>query len=660
MPAHDSNDLYRQLLDSSSDPVFCFDSDCRYLYANHAFADGIGKSLDEIIGRTVWDVFPKDQADKRAALIKLAFDHAQVRSHEILVHGKDGDRYYLTTLTPIFGDQGQMISVLANSKDITKRKKLEDELRNNQTLLARTEKFTHIGSWAWDVTTDTVTWSDELFRIFQRNPADGAPSFAEHAKLYFPEDMQRLKDAVTAAVSNGTPYEMELRAIRGDGEPRVCLARGHPEISPDQKISLLFGSLHDITERKRAEVALSESEAFLRVIIDSVPDQIAVIDQNGVIVRVNEPWRRFSLENSTQPGQPVPHTDVGTNYIDVCRVSSGSDAENSDAAREGILAVLDGRLPGFSMEYPCHSPDQRRWFAMRVSPLEGNRHGAVIAHTNITGLKQAEAELIEHRDHLEELVAARTSELAQSRDAAEAGSRAKTIFLANMSHELRTPMNGVIGMIDLVLRRATDPQQIYMLNKSKDAAQHMVNVVNDIIDFSKAEADGLTLEEKSFSLSQVIEDAIAIHGIAAEMKGLNLTYEVSADFPEQLSGDAFRVRQILLNFLGNACKFSERGTITVRVSAVEQVGESVLARLEVEDQGIGIGPEKQARLFQAFTQADGSLTRKHGGSGLGLVISKRLAELMGGEVGMESQEGRGSTFWATVRLKLAHASGASV
>ncbi|MBV5276869.1 hybrid sensor histidine kinase/response regulator, partial [bacterium] len=211
-----------------------------------------------------------------------------------------------------------------------------------------------------------------------------------------------------------------------------------------------------------------------------------------------------------------------------------------------------------------------------------------------------------------------------------------------------------------VLRRATDPKQIDWLNKSKDSAQRMVSLINDIIDFSKAEAERLPLEEKNFSLSQLIDDAIALQNIIAEAKGLHLTREIPATFPDQLSGDAFRLRQILLNFLGNACKFSDQGTITVRASAVEQDGDSVLTRIEVEDQGIGISPEQQAMLFQAFTQVDGSMTRKYGGSGLGLIISKRLAKLMGGDVGMVSQEGRGSTFWATVRLKPAKASESGV
>ena len=297
----------------------------------------------------------------------------------------------------------------------------------------------------------------------------------------------------------------------------------------------------------------------------------------------------------------------------------------------------------------------------------------VASEVRITPEKSGESEVLRLNSELEEKAAElviankelvfqneekgkRAAELVVARDAAEAGNRAKTIFLANMSHELRTPMNGVMGMINVVLRRATDPKQLDLLNKCKDAALRMVNIINDIIDFSKAEADRLPLEEKNFSLSQMIDDAIAMQDITAEAKGLNLTCEIPATFPEQLSGDAFRLRQILLNLLGNACKFSDQGTITVRVNAVEQDGGSVLVRIEVEDQGIGISPEQQAMLFQAFTQVDGSMTRKYGGSGLGLIICKRLANLMGGDVGMVSQEGRGSTFWATVRLKPVKAS----
>jgi PAS domain S-box-containing protein len=330
--------------------------------------------------------------------------------------------------------------------------------------------------------------------------------------------------------------------------------------------------------------------------------------------------------------------------------------DQAELYRADDKSTLESGKSRLHYDEPQTTPDGNTiWLRTSKVPLRDENSqiiGVLGIYEDITARRQAEAELAKYRNHLEELVSARTSELEQSRDAAEAGNRAKTIFLTNMSHELRTPMNGVMGMIDLVLMRATDPKQIDWLNKSKGAAQRMVNVVNDILDFSKIEAERLPLEEKNFSLSHMIDDASAMQDIIAEAKGLTLIREIPATFPDQLSGDVFRLRQILLNLLGNACKFSDQGTITVRVSAVEHDGDSVLARIEVEDQGIGISPEQQAILFQAFTQVDGSLTRKYGGSGLGLIISKRLANLMGGDVGVVSQEGHGCTFWATVRLKL--------
>jgi two-component system sensor histidine kinase/response regulator len=326
-----------------------------------------------------------------------------------------------------------------------------------------------------------------------------------------------------------------------------------------------------------------------------------------------------------------------------------------ESIRTAVQQCIESGAP-FDLELPMATASgMLLWVRTqgRAEQHEGRTIRLVGTFQDITGRKKAEAELVQHRHHLEELVLSRTAELSQARDDAEAANRAKSIFLANMSHELRTPMNGIMGMTDLALHRATDPRQIDWLKKSQGAAKHLLDVINDILDISKIESDRLTLEEKDFSLVTAIRDAMHMKDSQAQTKGLRLSWHIDPALPEQLRGDAFRLRQILLNFTGNAIKFSEHGEITVRASVAEEDIHSVLLKIEVTDQGIGISPEQQARLFHAFTQADGSMTRKYGGTGLGLIISRRIARLMGGDAGVISQEGRGSTFWATVRLRRA-------
>ena len=265
--------------------------------------------------------------------------------------------------------------------------------------------------------------------------------------------------------------------------------------------------------------------------------------------------------------------------------------------------------------------------------------------------RKAEAELNVYREHLEEQVVSRTLELSVAKDAAEAASRAKSTFLANMSHELRTPMNGVMGMVEMALRRATDPQQIDWLNKSKRSAQHLLGVINDILDISKIEAERLTLETTSFKFGEVLRNMNSLLSHKAREKQIKLLAHLSAEVPNQgLMGDPLRLGQILINLTGNAIKFTDQGSISISARFVENTPHDVLMRVEITDTGIGISPEDQKRLFTAFEQADNSMTRKYGGTGLGLAITKRLVHMMHGDIGVDSTPGHGSTFWFTVRL----------
>ena len=431
--------------------------------------------------------------------------------------------------------------------------------------------------------------------------------------------------------------------LRKDGSRLPVRAYASRACREDGSLDYIVLMLSDLSDERAAEFALRASEQRFRTIAEVSADWIWEMDAEGC----------YTFVSSTVERSLGYRTDeiVGRSSYEFMSPDKAAATEEHFRFVSRTFRNIEHTL--------FHKDGTPRIFLSSGTPVideTGRVTGLRGVNQDITARKAIERELEGHRLHLEALVAARTAELEQARDAAEAANRAKSAFLATMSHELRTPMNAILGMTYLLRRDATE-SQIDRLSKVETAGRHLLGLLNDVLDLSRIEADRLELEETDFSLGSVLDQSRLLMSEAARGKGLELRVENNG-VPPWLRGDPTRMRQALLNYVGNAVKFTERGCVTIRASVAEDTQESLLLRFEVEDTGPGIQPEAAQRLFETFVQADASTTRRHGGSGLGLVITRRLARLMGGDAGFDTRPGEGSRFWFTAKVRRGAAPGA--
>lgn len=496
-----------------------------------------------------------------------------------------------------------------------------------------------------------VFWKDRDCRYLGCNPA-----FALDAGKNAPADLVGDDDFAMGWSEQADLYRADDRQVMESGQPRLNYEE--PQTSPDgrtiwlrtSKVPLrnasgevvgVLGLYDDITATKHAELALQQRDRYQRALLDNFPFAVWLKDAESRFLAVNS---RFVDLFGARSADDL----VGRNDFDI------ASPDLAESYRTDDRMVLASGQSKHVEEKIVDGSGIHRWFETYKSPvtLDGKLLGTVGFTRDITERREIATELEHHRQHLEELVLKRTLELTEAKVAAETANRAKSTFLANMSHELRTPMNGVIGLIEMARRRMADPVGCEQLGKAKAAAHSLLGLLNDILDLSRIEAERMVLDKQPLQLAACIAHVCGTLGHMASAKGLRLAVDLPPELGcAPLQGDPLRLGQILVNLVGNAIKFTDRGEVVIRARATGETAESAHVRFEVADTGIGIDAKAQTRLFQSFEQADNSMTRKYGGTGLGLAICKRLVELMGGEIGVDSTPGQGSIFWFAVGLQ---------
>ncbi len=442
-------------------------------------------------------------------------------------------------------------------------------------------------------------------------------------ELFPPETASALRANDQKVLQEGRALQFEEHVRHEDGTHSYVSVR-FPLFDGGDEPYAICGISTDITDRKQMERMLQASEERLRRAVSDAPFPIIIHAEDGEVILAN----KTLTELTGYEPEAIPTISDWT-------LKAYGAESNKVQARIDRLYEIDSRVADGEFVVTTSSGERQIWdfSSAPLGLLPDGRRLVISMASDVTRYKQVEREL------------------EQARKSAEAASKAKSEFLASMSHELRTPLNGVIGMLELLLRAKLDPQQRRYAWLAKTSGDLLLNLINDILDFSKIEAGKLELETIDFDLQYTVESTVVSLASRAQGKGLELVCSIHPDVPTLLRGDPGRLQQVLMNLITNAIKFTEQGEVVVRVTKEEEIPRRATIRCTVTDTGIGIPPDRVESMFDSFTQADASTTRKYGGTGLGLAICKQIIGLMSGQIGVESEPGRGSTFWFTVTLE---------
>ena len=636
-------ELYRDIVETSSDGIWVFDLDGHTVYANAALAAMYGVPRREFMKLDVVDTLDEPGRLQFAAHLEaLRRGELNAGAVESQFVAKDGTCTWVEVLeSGLHAPDGTLTAVLHRISDVTERRATMDELVSSRARLDEAQRIARVGSWEWDYDAGEIIGSTGLEEIYGWGPDEVPRTYEQFLDVVHPDD----RESVEAAIALGESADSFVWVARLRGSQGWVWTRGRGIIRRDADgVSIgISGTHQDITEVKEAELALVDqvNQNVLMQAVASASNEAHtlhdVLVQANDLVLLHDDWRRaraFDVVDDGTRVEPVYFSEADrTLDLETPEETARERALALEALRRGESVWSEDRLTiAFNVGYA--GVPAAVITITSDPPLY--RHQMIQAMVESVALQLGR---VAEREEAQRVV-------ADARDAAMEASRQKSEFLATMSHEIRTPLNGVIGLNDLLMRTPLDRDQHRLAAGVQVASRALLSVINDVLDFSKMEAGRLELEQVDFEVRPLLDEVASVLAESARARGVSLEVSCDESVPVSLSGDPTRLSQVLSNLLSNAVKFTDDGAVTASVTATSEADRTELL-VRVCDTGIGIAPEQATGLFAPFTQADSSTTRLYGGTGLGLAISKEIVEALGGQISYAPNEPHGSVFTFT-------------
>lgn len=602
----------------------------KFLTFNSSGAEMLGYTREEILKLSLYDIVPLNRADELTDYLNGLHETVALKGQMVL-QNKNGLARVWTFNNVLARNSDTSAYVICNAIDVDERYHLINDLKRTKEMLEQTNKVARIGGWEFDFHRHKLYLTDMAREIHGLGIDGELPNSLDYYKEGYSRDMIAM--AIEQAITKGISWDLELQIINVKGEEIWVRAIGYPEME-NGECKRLFGAIQDINERKTAEMEIITSRRLTNDILHAA-SEVCIIATNlkGEIIVFNTGAEKLLGYSASEV--------IGKQRVNLFHVSE----EMVKVAEE--FAVVAGNEGDFSQRLRQIDAAKREFTYVRKDGTH------CLVSLIGTAIRNAQNEITGYMGVAMDITARKEIEkaLITAKEQAEQGSVAKSEFLANMSHEIRTPLNGIIGFTDLVLKTNLNETQVQYLSIVNQSANTLLGIINDILDFSKIEAGKLELEVAKFDLYEMACQATDIIMYAIQSKGLEMLLNISSDLPRFIWSDAIRLKQILVNLLGNAAKFTEKGEIELKIEVLSAEGDETRLRFGVRDTGVGIQLDKQSKIFDAFTQEDGSVTKKYGGTGLGLTISNRLLGLMGSQLQLKSRPGSGSFFYFDVSFK---------